>query len=115
MSSQDSEGESYVADLIANPKSYGDEKHYSWTSEEDEDESIPPRFKNESMEELCKRIIKLEIDNCELMMENFILRQKLEEAKGKPHTFSPPPLPQKSEDKISPSSPPSSSSPPKEN
>ena len=31
MSSQDSEGESYVADLIAKPKSYGDERHYSWT------------------------------------------------------------------------------------
>ena len=63
MSSQNSEGESYVADLITNPKSYGDEKNYSWTSEEDEDESIPPWFKNESMEALCKKIIKLEIDN----------------------------------------------------
>ena len=73
MSSQDSEGESYVADLIANSKSYGDEEHYSWTSEE-EDESVPSRFKNESMEALCKRIIKLEIDNCELMIVNFILR-----------------------------------------
>ena len=99
MSSQDPEDESYVADLIAKPKSYGDEGHYSWTSEE-EDESVPSRFKHESMEALCKRIIKLEIDNCELMMENFILRQKLEEAKGKPHTLLPPP---------------SSSSPPKEN
>ena len=64
MSSQDSEGESYVADIIGNPKSYGDEGHYSWTSEEEEDESIPSRFKDESMEALCKRIIKLEIDNC---------------------------------------------------
>ena len=99
MPSQDSEGESYVVDLIANPKSYGDEKHYSLTSEEDEDESIPPRFKNESMEALFKRIIKLEIDNCELMMENFTLSQKLKEAKGKSPIFKPPP----------------SSSPPKEN
>ena len=45
MSSQDSEGESYVVDFIANPKSYGDVQHCSWTSEEDEDESVPPRFK----------------------------------------------------------------------
>ena len=36
MSSQDSEGESYVVDLIANPKSYGDVEHYGWTSEEEE-------------------------------------------------------------------------------
>mgnify|MGYP005837375569 CR=1 FL=1 len=74
-------------------------------SEEDEDESVPSRFKHESMEALCKRIIKLEIDNDELRIDNFILPQKLEEAKGKPSTFSPPPLPWKSEDKISPSSP----------
>ena len=96
MSSQDSKGESYVADLIANPKSYGDEKHYSCTSEEDENELVPPRFKNESMEVLCKRITKLEIDNDELRIDNFILREKLEEAKGKPSTFSPPPLPSSS-------------------
>ena len=115
MSSQDSEGESYVADYIANPKSYGDEGHYSWTSEEDEDEPVLPRFKNESMEALCKKIIKLEIDNDELRIDNFILRQKLEEAKGKPSTFSPPPLPWKSKDKISSSSPTLPSSPPKEN
>ena len=37
MSSQDSEGESYVADYIANPKVYGDAKHYDWTSEDEED------------------------------------------------------------------------------
>ena len=37
MSSQDSEGESYVADYIASPKVYGDVEHYSWTSEEEED------------------------------------------------------------------------------
>ena len=52
-------------------------RSYSWTSEEDEDESVPPRFKNESMEALCKRIIKLEIDYDELRIDNFILRQKL--------------------------------------
>ena len=37
MSSQDSEGESYVADFVANPKSYGDVEHYGWTTEEEED------------------------------------------------------------------------------
>ena len=37
MSSQDSEGESYVADYIANPKVYGDVEHYNWTLEEEED------------------------------------------------------------------------------
>jgi hypothetical protein len=37
MSSQDSEGESYVADYIANPKVYGDVEHYGWTTEEEED------------------------------------------------------------------------------
>ena len=37
MSSQDSDGESYVADYIANPKVYGDVEQYSWTLEEEED------------------------------------------------------------------------------
>ena len=37
MSSQDSEGESYVADFTTNPKSYGDVEHYGWTSDEEED------------------------------------------------------------------------------
>ena len=37
MSSQDSEGESYVADYIADPKVYGDLEHYAWTTEEEED------------------------------------------------------------------------------
>jgi hypothetical protein len=46
MSSQDSEGESYVADLIANPKSYGDVEHYGWTTEEEEDHE--PKGKDET-------------------------------------------------------------------
>jgi hypothetical protein len=37
MSSQDSEGESYVADYIADPKVYGDVENYGWTTEEEED------------------------------------------------------------------------------
>ena len=37
MSSQDSEGESYVADYLADPKVYGDVEHCDWTTEEEED------------------------------------------------------------------------------
>ena len=37
MSSQDSEGESYVADYLDNPKVYGDLGHYGWTTDEEED------------------------------------------------------------------------------
>ena len=37
MSSQDSEGESYVADCLADPKVYGDVGHCGWTTEEEED------------------------------------------------------------------------------
>ena len=37
MSSQDSEGESYVADYLADPMVYGDVEHYGWTMEEEED------------------------------------------------------------------------------
>ena len=46
MSSQDSEGDSYVADYIANPKVYGDVEHYGWTTEEEEDHE--PRGKEET-------------------------------------------------------------------
>ena len=37
MSSQDSEGESYVADYLANPKVYGDFDPYGWTTDKEED------------------------------------------------------------------------------
>ena len=37
MSSQDSEGESYVVDYLADPKVYGDVEHCGWTTEEEED------------------------------------------------------------------------------
>ena len=40
MSSQDSEGESYVADYIANPKVYGEVDHYGWTMDEEEDANM---------------------------------------------------------------------------
>ena len=45
MSSQDSEGEIYVADYIADPKVYGDLEHYGWTTEEEED--YDPKGKEE--------------------------------------------------------------------
>ena len=37
MSSQDSEGESYVVDYIGYSKVYGDVEHYGWTLEDEED------------------------------------------------------------------------------
>ena len=37
MSSQDSEGESYVADYLANPKVYRDLDRHGWTTDEEED------------------------------------------------------------------------------
>ena len=37
MSSQDSEGESYVDDYLANPKVYGEVEHCGWTTKEEED------------------------------------------------------------------------------
>ena len=46
MSSQDSKGESYIADYIANPKVYGDVEHYGWTTEEEED--YDPKRKEET-------------------------------------------------------------------
>ena len=46
MSSQDLEGESYMADYIANPKVYGDVEHYGWTTEEEED--YDPKRKEET-------------------------------------------------------------------
>ena len=50
MSSQNSEGESYVVDYIGNSKVYGDVEHYSWTSKEEEDYE-PKRKEDTSSEE----------------------------------------------------------------
>ena len=41
MSSQDSEGGSYVADYLADPKVYGDVEHCGWTTEEEEEDNEP--------------------------------------------------------------------------
>ena len=46
MSSQDSEGESYVADYLADPKLYEYLEHYGWTTEEKED--YEPKGKEET-------------------------------------------------------------------
>ena len=46
MSSQDSEGESYVADYLAHPKVYGDVERFGWTTEEEED--YEPKGKEET-------------------------------------------------------------------
>ena len=46
MSSQDSEGESYVADYLADPKVYEDVEHCGWTTEEEED--YEPKGKEET-------------------------------------------------------------------
>ena len=46
MSSQDSEGENYVADYLADPKVYGDVEHCGWTTEEEED--YEPKGKEET-------------------------------------------------------------------
>ena len=46
MSSQDSEGESYVADYLADPKVYGHLEHDGWTFEEEED--YEPKRKEET-------------------------------------------------------------------
>ena len=46
MSSQDSEGESYVADYLADHKVYRDLDHCGWTTEEEED--YEPKGKEET-------------------------------------------------------------------
>ena len=46
MSSQDSEGESYVVDYLADPKVYGDVEHSGWSTKEEED--YEPKGKEET-------------------------------------------------------------------
>ena len=97
MSSQSSEEDCPVTYRPLDKNIFKDTYPYMWyTVEEDEDEPVPPRFKNESIEVLCRRIIKLEMENDELRIDNFILRRKLEEKKDKPSTSSPPPPPSSS-------------------
>ncbi|KAI4997381.1 hypothetical protein ZWY2020_052723 [Hordeum vulgare] len=133
MSSQDSEGESYVAVYLANPKVYGDLDPYGWTTDEEEDYDpkgkeqissdeeeaplpqpghthvefkksslpdprkkpktlfIPSRFLQESKQELCQRVLKLEEENNDLREQNFMLRWKLNKLKTYATTPAPSP------------------------
>ena len=135
MSSQDSEGESYVADYLSNPKVYGDLEPYGWTIDKEEDYEpkgkeqpssdeeeaplsqpanthvefkksslpnsrrkpktifIPSRFLQESKQELCQMVLKLEEENDDLREQNFMLKWKLNKLKTSATT--PPPSPPK--------------------
>ena len=96
MPSQSSEEDCPVTYQPLDKNIFKDTYPYMWyTDEEDEDEPVPPRFKHESMEALCKRIIKLEMENDELRIDNFTLRRKLEK-NDKPATTSSPPPPSSS-------------------
>ena len=93
MSSQDSEGESYVADYLADPKVYGGVERYGWTTEEEEDyepkgreersseeEEVPlpqPGDMHENKQELCKKILSLEQEIEDLRDQNSVLKRKL--------------------------------------
>ena len=47
-------------------------------------QSIPPRFLQDSKAALCKKIMKLELENEDLREENFSLRRKLEKKNATP-------------------------------
>jgi hypothetical protein len=51
MSSQDSNGESYVSHLIANPRVYGDIDPYGWSSDEEEEADLRRKQDQPSEEE----------------------------------------------------------------
>ena len=51
MSSQDSEGASYVADYITNPEVYGEEDPYGWTTDEEEGADMKEARDNSSDED----------------------------------------------------------------
>ena len=139
MSSQDFNGESYVSHLIADPKTYGDLSPYGRTTDDEEDahlmriddssseeedvplpqpgdmlvefrksnlpkrafwsknRSIPLRFWQKSKGDLCDKILKLELEVDDLKEEVALLNYNMKKLKAQ---FS---------------SPPPSSSPPKEN
>ena len=54
---------------------------------------IPSRFRQESKEALCQRILKLELENDDLREENFMLKYKLKKKASStpPPSSSPPP------------------------
>ena len=51
MSSQDSNGESYVYHLVANPRIYGDTGPYGWTANEEEDADLREKQGHSSEED----------------------------------------------------------------
>ena len=53
-------------------------------------QSIPPRFSQDIKAALCKRIMKLELENEDLREENSSLRRKLEKKNATTPSSSPP-------------------------
>ena len=53
-------------------------------------QSIPPHFLRDSKATLCKKIMKLELENEDLREENFSLRRKLENKNATTPSSSPP-------------------------
>ena len=53
-------------------------------------ESLPPRFLQDNKAALCKKIMKLELENEDLREENFSLRRKLEKKSATTPTSPPP-------------------------
>jgi hypothetical protein len=129
MSSQESDGESYVSHYLANPKLYGNLDPYGLFSKEeqegkDEEESsdeeeiplpqpgdmhvefkksslpktrrkpkvliIPSCFLQESKEELCQRVLKLEQEVDDLREQNFILKRKINKLMDPSPSSTPP-------------------------
>ena len=99
MSSHDLEGESCVADFLADPKVYGDLEHYGWTTEEEEDyepkvmEDQPPAAEEEDIQPLLdlftpteieafKMIELARIQNKYLTQENILLKGHIVALKG---------------------------------
>ena len=138
MSSQDSEGESYVADYLADPKVYGDVEHCGWTTEEEEDyeskgreemsseeDKVPlpqPRdmtveFKKSSLPDRAKKL-KIDFIPFRLLQENkrelckkiLSLEQEIDDPRDQNSV-----LKRKLRKKLTPSTKPSSSSPTKKN
>ena len=52
---------------------------------------IPSRFLQESKQELCHRVLKLEEENDDLREQNFLLNWKLDKLKTAPTTTPPSP------------------------
>ena len=108
MSSQDSDRESYVSHLIADPKTYGDLSPCGRTTDEEEDVplpqpedmhvkfkksslpkraklsnnwSIPSRFWQKSKGDLCDKILKLESEVDDLKEEIALLNYSMKKLK----------------------------------